>query len=161
MTCHAAAGPPGCFVVGCTHQVLADAADCTLQHPQGHARAAGRAPPGRCAPGFQRVPLLAAWAHTALRAWPALCPCRLLKRDAGDAERIIAPPLMVVAHFSESLSPETKDAIFQAGRAGTDCRRCATRTRHGIQRWRLQARTATASQLAISAGMSGAARARS
>ncbi|GLI59252.1 hypothetical protein VaNZ11_001098 [Volvox africanus] len=42
----------------------------------------------------------------------ALMYFRLLRADAGAAEKVVAPPLMVVPWFSEALSPEAKDAIF-------------------------------------------------
>eukprot|EP00198_Chlamydomonas_reinhardtii_P011332 XP_001700669.1 beta-4-adaptin [Chlamydomonas reinhardtii] len=42
----------------------------------------------------------------------ALLYYRLLRADAAAAERVIAPPLMTVPWFSETLSGEAKDAIF-------------------------------------------------
>ncbi|GIL71417.1 hypothetical protein Vretimale_2716 [Volvox reticuliferus] len=42
----------------------------------------------------------------------ALMYYRLLRTDAAAAERVLAPPLMVVPWFSEALSPEAKDSIF-------------------------------------------------
>ncbi|EFJ51657.1 hypothetical protein VOLCADRAFT_56821 [Volvox carteri f. nagariensis] len=42
----------------------------------------------------------------------ALMYYRLLRTDAAAAERVVAPPLLVVPWFSEALSPEAKEAIF-------------------------------------------------
>ncbi|KAG2423691.1 hypothetical protein HXX76_015081 [Chlamydomonas incerta] len=42
----------------------------------------------------------------------ALLYYRLLRADPAAAERVIAPPLMTVPWFSETLSGEAKDAIF-------------------------------------------------
>ncbi|GLC44199.1 hypothetical protein PLESTB_000752500 [Pleodorina starrii] len=42
----------------------------------------------------------------------ALMYYRLLRTDVAAAERVVAPPLVVVPWFSEALSPEAKDAIF-------------------------------------------------
>ncbi len=50
---------------------------------------------------------------SALSAWiPAACDPRLLRADPAAAERVVAPPLMTVPWFSESLTPEARDTIF-------------------------------------------------
>eukprot|EP00798_Chlamydomonas_sp_ICE-L_P024470 gene24470-10074_t len=43
----------------------------------------------------------------------ALLYYRLLRTNVGEAERIISPPMMAVASFSESMTDETRNLIFK------------------------------------------------